>query len=368
MIRSLGVLDLPRRITLSAQAAAALRRAIAGNLWREFLPSERRLCDLLQVSRPTVRTALHTLAEEGLIEICHGRRIRLRPQRRTATAPQSRLVALVSHQPIARLTLTAYQGISEMRAQLAKHGFITEEFVCLGRTATTQRRKLEAFLRQNRVFCCLLISVSREVQEWFAAHAIPALVLGSCPDAVKLPSLDVDYRAVCRHAAGTFLRAGHRRLAFLVPDLGIAGDLASEEGFCAGVAARPGLAGASATVIRHNGTAVDLGAKLAGLLRAPQPPTALLVARPVHTITVLVHLLRKGIRVPETISVLARDHDAVYANALSHYAFETGAFAHRLSRLMLKMVGRGHLPAEPSLIFPRYVSQDTVRSPRSAGA
>lgn len=360
MSPSPGLLELPRRLTLSAQTTAALRKAIAGGAWSEFLPSERRLCDLLQVSRPTVRSALRTLAADGLIEVSPGRRMRLRARPRAAAPASRHLVALVSHQPLSRLTLTAYQGISEMRAQLARQGFATQEFICPGRNPAAQRRQVDAFVRENGPSCSVLLSVSREVQAWFAARRLPALVLGSCHAAVALPSLDVDYRAVCRHAAGVLLRAGHRRIAFLVPDLGVAGDLASEDGFREGITRHPD---AAAQVVRHRGPAGDLAARVAALLRSAEAPTALLVARPLHTVTVLVELLRLGVRVPGQLSLIARDHDPVYAATVAHYAFENDAFARRLSRLMLHLVGRGELSREPNLIFPRYVPAGTVRPP-----
>jgi DNA-binding LacI/PurR family transcriptional regulator len=358
-----GLLDLPQRLTLSAQAAAALRKAIAAGIWHDLLPSERRLCALLQVSRPTVRSALRTLAGEGIVEVGPRQPARLRRRPRAPAPAPRHLVALVSHQPLSRLTLTAYQGISEMRAQLARHGFTLQEFVCRGRSPATQRRQLEAFVRESGAAGSVLVSVSRGVQEWFAARRLPALVLGSCHAAVSLPSLDVDYRAVCRHAAGRLLRAGHRRLALLVPDLGVAGDLASEAGFLEGVARHPGT---SALVVRHGAAAGDLTARLSALLRTPAAPTALLVARPVHTVTVLVALLRLGLRVPARLSLIARDHDPVYAGTVDHYAFGNDAFAHRLSRLMLQLVAQGRLPAEPSLIFPHYVAGGTVQPPPAA--
>lgn len=349
-----GALDLPQRLSLSAQAAESLRKAIARKVWSEFLPSERRLCDLLEVSRPTIRTALGLLAKEGIIEIHRGRRNRLLTNPAVAAPPQRRLLALVSHTPISRLNLTAYLGISSMRAQLARHGFTSAEFVCPASGPRAQRNRLEAFLRQNRVFCCVLLSVKRELQEWFASHSIPSLVLGSCYPDVRLPSLDVDYRAVCRHAAGVLRGHGHRRLAFIVPDSGIAGDLASEEGF------RAGAAGTEATIVRHNGTQAHLAARLDALFAPPHRPTALLVAKPTHMLSVLVHLLHRGIRVPDAVSVIARDHDPLYEHELAHYAFADESFARRLSRLMVQMVSQGHLPAEPSLIFPRYVAGETV--------
>ena len=75
-------------------------------------------------------------------------------------------------------------------------------------------------------------------------------------------------------------------------------------------------------------------------------------------------LPKLGLRVPGTISLIARDHDHVWEDAISHYQFAGGTFAHRLSRLMLQMVGQGYLPPEPSLIFPRYLDAGTVAPTR----
>jgi LacI family transcriptional regulator len=343
------------------QTTEALRKGIKEATWQEFLPSERRLCELFQVSRPTVRTALRQLAKEGVIVIQHGRRNRILATSRSLAAPRSRLVVLVSHQPISHTTLAAYQGISEMRAHLAEHGFTTEVLVCPARSFVSQRRKLESFLRQNRVLCFVLLSLGKELQEWFAMHSVPALVLGSCHPAVKLPSLDVDYRSVCRHAAGVLRSKGHLRIAFIVPNSNVAGDLVSEEGFREGATRRTLADDSVALVVRHNGTPTNLNATLNTLFASAHPPTALLVAKPQFVFFVMVYLLRHGKKVPESVSLIARDHDQLFVNMIAHYRFEGETFAHRLSRLMLQMVGQGHLPAEPNLIFPRYIASSTVQ-------
>jgi LacI family transcriptional regulator len=298
------------------------------------------------------------LAEEGLVEIRHGRRNRLLDRPKGVSPAGDRLVALVAHEPLTHTTLTAYQGIAEMRAHLARHGFATEVLVCSARSAAAQQRKLAAFVRQNRVFCCVLVSVGEALQRWCAARGIPALVLGSCHAAVRLPSLDVDYRAVCRHAAGLLRAKGHRRLACLVPDSGLAGDLASETGFLEGCAgAQPPI---DARIVRHDGTAAQLTLRLSTLFSQRTPPTALFVAKPVHTLATIAWLLRHGRRVPAEVSLVARDSDHLFAEVIAHYRFDDEAFAHRLTRLMTQLVHEGRLPPEPHLIFPRYVAGSTV--------
>jgi DNA-binding LacI/PurR family transcriptional regulator len=361
-----GMIDIPKRISLSSQAAATIRKGMANGSWEEYLPSERRLCEMLQVSRPTVRTALHLLAKEGLLEIRQGRRNRLLATQDRSRRKQSQLVGLVTHQPIAHMSLTAYHGISEMRTHLAEHGFTTEILVCPPAGARVQRRKLDAFVRQNRVLCCVLLSVSHEMQRWFAEHSVPALVLGSCHAAVQLPSLDVDYRSVCRHAAGIFLRKGHRSIALVVPNSGVAGDLASEQGFREGMEQRLDRPETRGLIVRHNGTAQNITTKLDALFNSANAPTALLVAKPAHVFAVIIYLLKRGLSVPDTVSLISRDHDHVFETvnpSISHYQFADDAFVHRLSRLMLKLVSQGSLPAEPSLIFPKFFEGSTVKSP-----
>ena len=350
--------ELPKPITLSAQTTLALRKAIAAGTWRNYLPSERRLCALFQVSRPTIRTALQALAKHGFIKIRARRRHELvaGARRRGAVNP---VVVLVSREALPNTSFTAH-GIGRMRAHLAQNGFTSEEFVCTGRSVNTQRRKLETFLSRNRNYCCVLLSVSRETQEWFAARAIPALVLGSCHTGVTLPSLDVDYRAVCRHASGMLRSQGHRRIALIVADTGAAGDLASEEGFREGALTRSGSAQVEAIVIRHHRTPAHIGTRLDALFGQSRPPTALVVAGPAHVFSVVFHLLSRGIAIPKEVSIVARDQDPVYENTIAHYAFDAGTFARRLSGLMLQLVGPGRLPPEPNLIFPHYVPQPSV--------
>ncbi|MSU46971.1 MAG: GntR family transcriptional regulator [Lacunisphaera sp.] len=355
--------DIPLRLSLSVQAATSISKGIAEGAWQDYLPSERRLCEMFQVSRPTIRTALHQLAKNGLIEIRQGRRNRLLARPNPAARRRSHLVGLVTHEPIAHMSSTTYQIISKMSAHLAQHGFSTEVLVCQSFGARAQRRRLEEFVRQNRVLCCVLLSVRKDLQQWFSEHSVPALVIGSCHPGVKLPSLDIDYHSVCRHAGGVFLSKGHRHIALIVPYSGVAGDLASEKGFLESIPLNRS-SDIRASIVRHNGTAQNITAKLDGLFNSVSAPTALLIAKTQFVFVVIIYLLKRGLTVPDTVSLIARDHDHIFevvSPPLAHYTNEGGAFEHRLLRLMLQMVSQGYLSTEPSLIFPKYFEGGTIK-------
>jgi len=67
---------------------------------------------------------------------------------------------------------------------------------------------------------------------------------------------------------------------------------------------------------------------------------------------------------PDPVSLIARDYDqnfGVVSPPIAHYSPEEGAFAHRLSRLMLQMVNHGYLEPEPNLIFPKFLPGGTIR-------
>lgn len=356
-------MDIPQRHSLSAQTCDAIRKAIIDGTWRDFLPSERRLCEILHVSRPTVRTALHQLAREGLVEIHQGRRNRLLRKHRQLSRAPSRLVGLFTPEPVSQMAFATFQGITEMRTHLSDLGFSTEVLICPPGSPRMHGRKLEGFISRNRLACGVLLSVSHDIQRWFQQRRIPALVLGSCHADVRLPSLDVDYRSVCRHAAGVLLGKGHRRIALLVPDSSVAGDLASEAGFRE-AAQTASTAGADFTVVRHGGTAQSIGAKLDVLFNSSRAPTALVVAKPQHVFIVILYLLKRGLTVPHTVSLIARDHDHIFETVsppIAHYIVAQDTYAHRLSRLVQQLVNHGSLPSEPQLIFPKYFAGGTVK-------
>ena len=64
--------SLPQRQSLVAQTVTFLHGQIDRGEWREWLPGERALCELLQVSRNTLRAALVQLQKEDRIRPVHG--------------------------------------------------------------------------------------------------------------------------------------------------------------------------------------------------------------------------------------------------------------------------------------------------------
>ena len=360
-----NLIEIPTRVDLATQVADVIRKTIRHGIWSKDIPSERRLSELLKVSRPTIRVALHMLAKDGLLEIKPRTRKRLLGGRVHTAAPPKKTVGIITPAQITRLSQSNYMHISDLIAHLSESGFAVEIFVCKPTGRFSHSEQLASFLRANRVVCCLLLSVNESVQSWFSTRSFPALVLGSCYKTIRLPSVDVNLRASCRHAAGLFLHHGHRRLALILPDSKLAGDQASELGFREAVELHNATPKDEAriTIIRHNDTAPGVTAKLKVLFQSPDAPTALLVAKPWPTFTTIIFLLKRGLAVPESVSVIARDQDLLYETIdppISHYRFQHSSFTQRASHLVLKMLRRGVFPAAPSLILPEYFQGGTV--------
>ena len=65
--REAAVQSIPQRHSLVGQAVTYLNASIAAGQWRDWLPAERTLCEMLQVSRSTLRRALAQLQRDGAI-------------------------------------------------------------------------------------------------------------------------------------------------------------------------------------------------------------------------------------------------------------------------------------------------------------
>jgi DNA-binding LacI/PurR family transcriptional regulator len=356
---------LPQRVSLVAQTADILRADILAGTWPRGLPGELELSGRLHVSRVTLRAALAQLEREGLLRAGQGRRREVvRPASPVATASLRRAVALLTPLPLHRLPASVLYWVDELREHLEALGWPLEIHESAAAYRARPVQVLEELAARARPSGWVLYHSTPAMQRWFAATGRPAVIAGSRHEGVLLPSVDVDYAEAARHAAHRLRSLGHRRLALLWPDSNLAGDLSSSQAF---LAAAEGL---DVTSARHDSTVRGVSLALQRLFAGPGSPTALFVFQATHALTTLGWLQRRGLRVPDDVSLLSRDHDPFLECALpapSRYSVPAARFARELSRAVADLV-TGAPPARPRarLIMPDFVKGETLAPNPSA--
>ena len=151
-----------------------------------------------------------------------------------------------------------------------------------------------------------------KVQRWFAEEKIPCLVFGSTFPGIDLPKIDIDFRGVGRHAAGRLLRLGHRRIAVMMSRSILAGDEYLMAGINDAVESRAEDAGEiPAPLIFRNDFHVErLATSLDKTFALADPPTALIIHNEHHLLTTVTHLMSRGIRIPEDVSIISLVNDS----------------------------------------------------------
>src|SRR5262249_36624263 len=138
-------------------------------------------------------------------------------------------------------------------------------------------KALEGLVNEKSVACWNLFRATPQMLTWFSERGLPVVVAGSSHPRLRLPSVDLDQRATCRHAAGTLLAKGHRHIALFIETIRCPGDEESKQGFLEAAKAMPGI-NPRVTIAEHNGTVAGICSKVDSLLRAGVAPLGLLVA------------------------------------------------------------------------------------------
>jgi len=350
---------IPQRQTLAESAVHVLIEQMDAGRWSGFLPGERLLCEELQISRPTLRQALKILESEGRLETEQGRRRRITGRRKAGIpAARKHIISVLSPLPLKALPPFVLFWVDEVRSSLAKCGYQLEFHHSRACASQKPERALDRLIHSTPSALWILLLSAPPVQKWFAARNIPCLIAGSCSADMTLPSVDIDYHAACRHAAGVFRRAGHTHLALVIPADGLIGDEESESGFLEGAEK-----GAPPLVLRHDGTREDIIRQVENSLRLNAPPTGFLVARSAHALTVLSLLMKRGIRLPKEASVISRDDDAFLefvTPKVARYNSNPEKFARQISHIVLQMARSGPAPDHPVRLMPHFQAGETA--------
>jgi DNA-binding LacI/PurR family transcriptional regulator len=354
-------IEMPRRLSLVAQTVKALKKNISTGFWSGQLPGENSLCASLHVSRVTLRKALAELVREGWVRGGRGRRrdIVARPRRLPVAGNR---VVLLSEAKLHLLHPFTLYWMDCLREHLNESGYHLEVHSGHHAFSSGAERALTQLEKRLRPVGWVLYRSNEPMQQWFSRKSLPCVIAGSRHSRVELPSVDVDYRATCRHAVGQFLARKHRQIVFLNPESGAAGDMESEQGF---LEAAQSLrhSGGLAEVVRHDGTVPGICRKLDLLLARPVRPTAFLVSRPAFALTAATHLLHRQLRLPQDVALISRDNESFLENAvpsMARYASNPTMFARKISRLVLEMVQSAVLSKPDVRLMPAFIPGETL--------
>lgn len=358
-----------RRVLLAEQVAQNIEKEIDAGRWREWLPSERSLHRVLNVSRQTVRTALERLQSSGRIAVepYRGYRITAGKQAQTrARAAASREVGVICSEPVYRMPPRFVQVLDVFRALCAEVGLNVDVLEGSRFKRTDPGRIMPRLVRSNPKACWVLVLAERRMQEWFERSGEPAVVYGNVYAGLKLPGAGINYHACIRHATSLLLAKGHRRIVLVAYDVRRAGEQDTVRGFREAFEAKP-REGAVPVVLERPDSDVDaLCRQLDGVLRGPRRPTAFVISHTHHYATVATHLTSRGLKIPDDVSLICRSEDPFLQFMRPMPAFyranmETAA---RLlfDRVRHSMAGTARR-SDQRLLVPELVPGESVASP-----
>jgi DNA-binding LacI/PurR family transcriptional regulator len=353
------------RSPLYAQVADFLRDRIHRKLLPDPLPPERELAASFGISRPVIRQALAVLHRQGIVRIEHGKRTRVLRQRQTRPVRSRQILAAAPFAPTDFFTTHA-SVLASIRQQMEDRGFTWTELFDRRLASRRCRALLEEQTGKSEPGCVLLIRSAPAMQNWAQDHRFQALVLGTPFPGISLPSIDRDYRALGWHAAGRFVKARHRNVSLLMPSQPAGGDRATHEGMTEYLQSLPN-ADCYLSIDPVSEQPAAFCASINRILSRTAPPTAFFTFHPRHTLTLLTHLLRRGIRIPDDISIVSRD-SAPYLEAvvpeLSRYQSNDQAVIGHVVRL-IEEISHGVSPKKNQIrVIPTFLEGRTFRSPR----
>jgi len=357
------VTEIARRPSLVDTAADILRRELQKGVWRQFLPGEHRLCERLQISRPTLRLALETLRREGLIEVSQGRRRRI-----TALARQipkhkgPKRIGVLTGVPYHLLSPFSLFLLGALERCIYEAGYGFE--LCANPTSnpSTAQRWVERLLRESTADHWVFLGFLGAVPQGESRYFSRVLVVDSRRCRPPLWGIGVDTHASAYHAVGVFKRHGHSQIALLNPRTDPPRDRLTEDGFRAGFAGARSSPGAP-IVAGHNGTVPGIHEAIARLLRLRSPPSGLLVTRPQHAVTALAYLIANRVRVPEEMSIVSLGYDPVLdlvRPLMGYYGVNWEEFGRRLCRSVLHLADHGTLSRRQTLVLGEFHPRETL--------
>lgn len=347
------------------QIAAHLRGELARGRWRNVLPGIQKLSIELGVNHNTLEAALRLLEEEEVVvSQGHGR-----PRQVCA-------VALAGEKRSLRVKILRYEAEDRFlpdhvellsRLQEAGHAadFAPKSLQDLGMEVGRVARFVAKYPADAWVVC----SGSVEILSWFSKYPVPSIAMYGRFAATKIPIAGVTPKKTPAmvEAVRKVVALGHRRIVMLareerrkpIPAL-------FEQNFLDELASL-GVPTGSYNLPDWDENPAGLHACLDALFRHT-PPTVLIIGDTSFTLSVQQYLAKRGIVVPDHLSLICSDPDPAFVwchPAIAHIRWDYRPLVKRVLRWIDHVAG-GREDRQQTMFLAEFVEGGTVGAARTA--
>ncbi|WP_437206894.1 GntR family transcriptional regulator [Planctomicrobium sp. SH664] len=271
----------------------------------ELLPSELQFAGTLQMARSTVRQALSSLERDGLVRRVHGKGTYVHEQARQRLKVGQDLLALIVPE-----TDSGFYPALQKSFENAAADVHNQVVVCNSGNEIDRQGNCILQLIDLQVAGVAIVPTTRPQTPAFQIrqlqqHGIPVVCCSRKVEGVQAPLLAIPFDVVGRTAGRAIGSRGHRRVALVTGDLTESVTL-MEQAFRQALGDQVDLqvcygAVASTVVSRHE---QELEQMLDRLFALPAPPTAIFCTFDSYAEMLYVLLGRRGIRIPEDVSLV----------------------------------------------------------------
>ena len=322
-------MPLIRILSAVEQVAGYLREELSRGQWSGHLPGVDRLAPELGVSRKTLEAALRQLETEGVLMRNGPRRRRSIEQQGVRPLPVLRVSMLLSESSDRQLDY-----VVDLQHELARIGH-TASFApgtmaeCGGNV-----RRIARMVEKTPADAWVVAGGSREVLQWFHEQSLPVCALFGRRRGLPIAGVGPDKPPAYALATRKLIATGHRRIVLLarrmrrLPEPG-----SSEQAFLNELAAH-GIPRGPYHLPDWEESIEGFHAGLEALFRVT-PPTALIIQEAVLFTAAQQFLARRGLRVPEDVSMICTDADPTFAwckPSVAHIRWDSRPVVRRIVR------------------------------------
>jgi DNA-binding LacI/PurR family transcriptional regulator len=343
--------------SVTEQVARHLREELHRGTWTETIPGRNKLVERLGVSGKTVELALQQLEKEGLLARQGAGRQRRIIHASIQEAPSKLRIALLLPNKFDR----GDDFIVELRHLLEEAGhtpfFPDKTLIDLEMSVS----RVSRYSQTVRADIWIIAAGSREILEWFSAQPVPTFALFGRRGGLPIASAGPDKTPALTAATRRLLELGHRRITLLcreqrrLPQPGRLEQAFLDELISAGIQ----------TSKFHLPDWDESRKGFSAILKSlfgPTPPTALIVDEPFLFNAAYFFLSKRGLNIPEDVSLICTDNDPIFAwcqPSVAHIRWDYRPVVRRVVR-WANNVSRGLDDRRQTLTKAQFIEGGTI--------